>query len=138
MRTTSFYPVLMTDDVAATVDFYQRYFPFRPAFAIDWYVHLSWLDDSGVNLAVMDGQHGSIPAESRGTAAGLILNMEVDDVDAECARLSAAGLPIVQELRSEEFGQRHFLTRDPNGVLIDIISMIEPSAEFAAGFVTQE
>ncbi len=34
-------------------------------------------------------------------------------------------------LRDEAFGQRHFITRDPNGVLIDIIKPIPPSAEFA-------
>ncbi len=136
MRTTSAYPVLMTDDVAGTVAFYQQFFPFQPAFAIDWYVHLTWQDDPGVNLAVMDGRHESIPASHRGKVSGLILNFEVEDVDAEHARLVEAGLPIVQELRSEAFGQRHFLTQDPNGVLIDIISMIEPDPEFAAGFVT--
>ena len=86
----------------------------------------------------MDGQHESIPASHRGTVSGLILNFEVEDVDAEYARLVAAGLPIVQDLRSELFGQRHFLTQDPNGVLIDIISLIEPDPAFAAGFVTAE
>jgi len=32
--------------------------------------------------------------------------------------------------RDEDFGQRHFITADPNGVLIDIIKPIPPSAEF--------
>ncbi len=97
MRTSSFYPVLMTDDVAGTVAFYQQFFPFRPAFAIDWYVHLTWEGDSGVNLAVMDGQNETIPAAYRGKVSSLVLNIEVDDVDAEYARLVEAGLPIVQE-----------------------------------------
>jgi hypothetical protein len=34
-------------------------------------------------------------------------------------------------LRDEDFGQRHFITADPNGVLIDVIKPIPPSAEFA-------
>jgi uncharacterized glyoxalase superfamily protein PhnB len=138
MRTTSWYPVIMTDDVAGTVAFYQTFFPFQPAYAIDWYVHLTWQDDPTVNLAVMDGQHETIPEANRGIVNGLILNIEVEDVDAEYARLVEAGLPIVQELRSEAFGQRHFLTQDPNGVLIDIITPIDASPEFAAGFVTSE
>ncbi len=37
-------------------------------------------------------------------------------------------------LRDEPFGQRHFITRDPNGVLIDVITPIEPSPEYAAQF----
>lgn len=136
MRTTEYYPVLMTDDVSGTAAFYQEFFPFEPAFAIDWYVHLAWKDDPKVNLAILNGRHDSIPEAARGSASGLILNFEVEDVDAEHARLKGAGLPIVQDLRSEPFGQRHFLARDPNGVLLDIITLIEPSPEFAALFAS--
>jgi hypothetical protein len=48
----------------------------------------------------------------------------------------AAGLPILLSLRDEDFGQRHFITGDPNGVLIDIIKPIPPSAEYEAGYLT--
>jgi hypothetical protein len=37
-------------------------------------------------------------------------------------------------LRSEDFGQRHFITSDPNGVLIDVIKVIPPSAEYASQY----
>ena len=37
-------------------------------------------------------------------------------------------------LRSEDFGQRHFITRDPAGVMKDVIKVIPPSAEFAAQY----
>ena len=50
------------------------------------------------------------------------------------SRLQAAGLPILRSLRDEDFGQRHFITADPNGVLLDIIKPIPPSAEFAAQY----
>ncbi|MDQ0419215.1 catechol 2,3-dioxygenase-like lactoylglutathione lyase family enzyme [Peteryoungia aggregata LMG 23059] len=40
MKTTSYYPVIMTDDVAATTAFYQRHFCFEALFSADWYVHL--------------------------------------------------------------------------------------------------
>lgn len=49
---------------------------------------------------------------------GLLLNFEIDDVDAEYARLKAAGLPILRDIKSEDFGQRHFITHDPAGVMI--------------------
>lgn len=35
------------------------------------------------------------------------------------------------ELRSEAFGQRHFITSDPNGVLVDVIKVIPVTGEFA-------
>lgn len=51
----------------------------------------------------------------RSMGRGLILNFEADDVDAEYKRLRAAGLPIHLEFRSEDFGQCHFISSDPNG-----------------------
>ena len=73
-------------------------------------------------------------AQRQASVGGLLLNFEVADVDAEHARLMAAGLPEVQPLRSEDFGQRHFITQDPNGVLIDLIPPIEPSKAFKAQY----
>jgi catechol 2,3-dioxygenase-like lactoylglutathione lyase family enzyme len=134
MKITSYYPVLMTGDVAGTAAFWQAHFGFRPAFSADWYVHLAQPDDPSVNLAILQGDHPTIPESARGRAAGLLLNFEVEDVDAVHDRLVAAGLPILLPLRDESFGQRHFITADPNGVLIDVIRPIPPSAEFAAQY----
>lgn len=132
MRATSCYPVIMTADVAGTTAFYVKHFRFRPAFESDWYVHLQSTEDERVNLAVVAGSHESVPAEARGRVSGLILNFEIDDVDREFERAKSQGLPIVLALKDEAFGQRHFITKDPNGVLIDIIRPIPPSAEYAA------
>jgi len=87
-----------------------------------------------VTLAILDGCHGTIPESGRGKVSGLLLNFEVEDVDAVYERLTAAGLPIRLDIRDEDFGQRHFITADPNGVLIDIIKPIPPSIEFAAQY----
>jgi catechol 2,3-dioxygenase-like lactoylglutathione lyase family enzyme len=137
MRTTSYYPVLMVEDVAATAAFYTRHFRFKPLFESDWYVHLQSEEDEGVNLAILQGDHATIPEEGRGRASGLLINFEVDDVDAIHDRLVAEGLPILRSLRDEEFGQRHFITRDPNGVLIDVITPIPPTDAFLAQFAPE-
>jgi catechol 2,3-dioxygenase-like lactoylglutathione lyase family enzyme len=135
MKTTSYYPVLMTDRVAETAAFWRRHFGMRALFEADWYVHLQAADDPAVNLGIVDAAHPSVPAEARGRgAAGLLINFEVEDPDATYARLVAEGLPMVLTLRDEAFGQRHFITRDPNGVLIDVIKPIPPSAEYAAAY----
>jgi uncharacterized glyoxalase superfamily protein PhnB len=134
MKITSYYPVLMTGDVAETAAFWQAHFGFTPAFMADWYVHLTQPDDPSVNLAILQGDHDTIPVQGRGRAAGLLINFEVEDVDTVHDRLAAAGLPILQPLRDEAFGQRHFITADPNGVLIDVIRPIPPSGAFAAQY----
>ena len=130
MRITSWYPVIMTGDVAATAAFYVEHLDLRPLFTSDWYVHLQSVHDASVNLAVLDGDHETIPERGRGRASGLLLNLEVEDVDAVHDRFVAAGLPILRSLRDEAFGQRHFITADPNGVLIDVITPIPPTGEF--------
>jgi catechol 2,3-dioxygenase-like lactoylglutathione lyase family enzyme len=134
MKTTSYYPVLMVEDVAATAGFYRRHFGFEALFEADWYVHLRSGEDETVNLAILRFDHHTIPASGRATSRGLLLNFEVEDVDAIHARLAAAGLPILLPLRDEEFGQRHFITADPNGVLIDVIKPIPPSEAFLAQY----
>jgi uncharacterized glyoxalase superfamily protein PhnB len=126
----------MTGQVAETVAFYVRHFRFRPLFSSNWYVHLQSSEDPSVNLAILDKDHDTIPAPLRDrTASGLLLNFEVDDPDAIHSEAVTAGLPILLPLRDEAFGQRHFITADPNGVMIDVIKPIPPSAEFAAQFV---
>lgn len=134
MKIASYYPVIMTADVAGTAAFYRAHFGFVALFEADWYVHLQSAEDPSVNLAVLDGDHATIPESGRGRVGGLLLNFEVEDVDAVHDRFVAAGLPVLLGLRDEAFGQRHFITADPNGVLLDIITPIPPSAQFAAQY----
>ncbi len=136
MKSTQYYPVLMTDDVAGTAEFYRTHLRFRPVFDSDWYIHLQSSEDDAVNLAILQGDHDTIPAAGRGRAPGVLLNFEVDDVDAVYAQMKADGLEMLLDLRDEPFGQRHFITQDPNGVLIDVIKPIPPTAEFLAMYGT--
>ncbi len=131
MQLRSFYTVLCTDDVAGTAAFWERHFGFKRVFDSGWYVHLISQVSAEANLAVLDYRHETIPAPFRKKAAGILVNFEVDDVDALYARAQAEGLKIHLALRDEPFGQRHFITEDPNGIAIDVIKPIPPSAEFA-------
>lgn len=131
MKITSYYPVIMTSQVQATAAFYTSHFGFEERFTSDWYVHLQSSADSTINLAVVAGSHETIPEIARGRVSGLLLNFEIEDPDEAYAKAQASGLPILLSLRDEAFGQRHFITSDPNGVLIDVIKPIPPSAEFA-------
>ncbi len=130
MKCTSFYPVIMTDKVADTTRFYIEKFRFVPKFKSDWYVHLQSSEDEKVNLAILQGDHETVPEPARGTISGLLLNFEVEDVDSEFERAKANDLPILLSLKDEPFGQRHFITSDPNGILIDVIMPIPPSEEY--------
>lgn len=132
MDITSFYPVLMVDDVAAAARFYREELGFETTFEADWYVSLRF---DGGELAILDRQHETIPQSFREPVRGLLLNVEVTDAAAEHARLvGERGVPERLPLRDEAFGQRHFIVEAPGGVLIDVIEPIEPSPEFAGAF----
>ncbi|MGL4489843.1 MAG: VOC family protein [Rhizobiaceae bacterium] len=130
MKTTSYYPVILTHDVDLTSKFYVTHFRFKALFESEWYVHLQSLEDTRVNLGIVDKNHETIPEPARGKTGGFILNFEVEDPDAIYLECKSSGLPMLRELQDEAFGQRHFITADPNGVLIDVIKPIPPSAEF--------
>ena len=126
---SSFYPVLMSTNVAQASEFYVRHLGFEVVFEADWYVSLKrdqW------ELAILAHDHATIPADFRSPVNGLLLNFEVEDVDAEYTRLvTDAGLSERLSIRSEDFGQRHFIIEAPDGVLIDVITPIPLSGEFA-------
>jgi len=130
MTVTSFYPVLMTTDVATTSAFYRRILGFEVTFEADWYVSLRRGD---AELAILDHAHETIPRGFGRPPAGVILNFEVTDVDAVMAEMPS-DVRVVLPLRDEAFGQRHAILEGPDGVLIDVIQPIEPSPEFAHAY----
>lgn len=139
MTTTSFYPVILTEKVALSSTFYSTYFQFEKVYEADWYVSLRMTNGKvPYELALLDASHPTIPPVYQKRVQGLILNFEVDDVDSEYKRLILnEKLPLQLDIRNEEFGQRHFITSDPNGVLIDIIQIIPPSETESANYAEQ-
>jgi catechol 2,3-dioxygenase-like lactoylglutathione lyase family enzyme len=127
----------MAEDVEASARFYTEYMGFEKTFESDWYVSLRHRESPAYELAVLSPTHETIPDGFRGArASGLLLNFEVSDAAAEYERLKEAGLRIVLPLRDESFGQRHFISVGPGGVLLDVIEEIPPSAEFAEQYLS--
>lgn len=139
MKTNSFYPVILTKQVEESSNFYTNYFGFDIVYKADWYVSLKNFNSTvPFELAILDATHPTIPDAYQKTVNGLILNFEVEDVDKEYDRLILSEkLPLQLDIRDEEFGQRHFITSDPNGVLIDVIKFIAPSQEESTHYVEE-
>lgn len=132
MSVTSLYPVLMSNDVATASAFYREVLGFEVTFESDWYVSLR-LD--AFELAILAHDHKTIPEGYRAMPQGVLVNLEVDNVDEVHEQLLQAGTEVVQPLRDEAFGQRHVIVAAPDGVLLDVIQPIPPSEEFAAAYV---
>ncbi|MFD5934345.1 VOC family protein [Streptomyces sp. NPDC060333] len=130
---TGFYPVICTERLVESVAFYRTLFGFETTYTSDWYVSLRQPEPPHHELALVAAGHETVPEAFRRPAGGLLLNFEVADVDAEYARLvTGAGLKLELPLRNEAFGQRHFIVAAPDGVLIDVITPIAPTASYAA------
>ena len=107
MSVTSFYPVLMSNNVAAAANFYRSELGFETTYDSDWYVSLRL---QNFELAILAHDHVTVPEKYRGLPRGMILNLEVDDVERVYQQMTAhAGIEPILTLRDEEFGQRHFI-----------------------------
>jgi catechol 2,3-dioxygenase-like lactoylglutathione lyase family enzyme len=139
MQPKSIYPVIGTKKVSQTADFYVRHFGFTVTFESDWYVSMRHGKSPQFELALLDYTHPSVPEVGKQPVAGLLINFEVDDVDAVYERLiNDDRLPVLLDIRSEPWGQRHFITSDPNDVLIDVITNIPPEEEFLTQYAAQD
>lgn len=134
----SIYPVIPVSDIARSRDFYTALLGLDVVFDSGWYVQLQSSDNEAVQLGLVAASHETIPSPYRAKASGVLISVEVEDVDVVHARAQKLGLGLALSLRSEEFGQRHFMTNDPDDLLVDVITVIPYSAAVAeSGAVVQ-
>jgi catechol 2,3-dioxygenase-like lactoylglutathione lyase family enzyme len=128
MRITASAVSLNVDDVPASTDFLVEHFGFRPVMIADGFASLT-RDDAGLNVIFLRRGLPTLPADQRDDRAqGLILAFEVDDLDAELSRLEAEGVAVTMPLTVEEWGERAFQVRDPNGIIVQLVDWNGPKA----------
>ncbi len=132
---TSAFPVFVVSNLNASKAFYAAYFDFSIAFENEWYLHL--VSASGIQVGFMLPDQPTQPQIFRPaySGRGVIFSLEVEDVDAAYADAREKKLKVVFELRSEDWGQRHFCIEDPNGLHLDIVQAIAPTDEYQQGYV---
>lgn len=124
------FPLTPTDRLREATAFYEQLFGMEVIADVGWYVQLHQPDDPSMQIAFIDHAHASIPSAFHARPAGVIITVEVADADALYRRAVELDLSIHQPVRDEEWGQRHFITEDPTGLLVDVVQPIEPSLEF--------
>jgi uncharacterized glyoxalase superfamily protein PhnB len=128
MKITASAISLNVDDVAASVRFLTTHFGFREQMSADGFASVA-RDDAGMNVVFLRRGLDMLPDDQRHDhACGLILAFEVDDLEGELARLQAEGVRVTMPLRSEEWGERAFQVRDPNGVIVELLDWNAPAA----------
>jgi catechol 2,3-dioxygenase-like lactoylglutathione lyase family enzyme len=131
MKIRSQHAGIITGRLPESREFYTRVFGFEAVYDCGWYVHLR---NGGAELGLLEPGHASQPRvlQQEFGGRGAWIYWEVDDVDAECARIESLRIPLVCPLRDEPWGERHFAVQDPNGVAINISAPIPMKAEYRA------
>ena len=128
------FPVFIVKSIISAKSFYTENFDFQVVFENEWYLHL--VTASGVQVGFMLPDQPKQPKifhESH-NGSGVIFSVEVDDADIAYTKAKERNLDIALDLRSEDWGQRHFSVKDPNGVYLDIVQAIEPTEEYQSGY----
>jgi len=141
MKVRDLYPLITTPYLTEARDFYVSNFGFVVAFEASWFVYLTCPAEEGSRGATLAFMHPDHPSNPPGPESfdgrGMILTVEVSDTAAVFERFSSAGAPIVHPLTDEDWGQRRFMTRDPAGVLVDIVQHTEPEAGYWDQYMTK-
>jgi PhnB protein len=109
-------PYLLYEDAAAALEFLQRAFGFQEIRRIPAPGgHVSHaeirLGDGCVDLG--QPEEPTSPRRLGGTA--VLIYVVVDDVDAHFAQAKAAGADIIDEPADQDYGDRRYAARDPEG-----------------------
>ncbi|MGO4747244.1 VOC family protein [Streptomyces sp. 2MCAF27] len=127
MKVTSCALSLNVDDVPASSAFLVEHFGFHEEMAADGFASLT-RDDLAMNVIFLRRGLETLPADQRDEhAAGLIVAFVVEDLEGELARLRAEGVTITMPLTEEEWGERAFQVRDPNGVIVQLVDWNGPT-----------
>lgn len=126
MKITASALSLNVADVEASAGFAREHFGFVDEMAAEGFVSLTH-PDAGFNLAfLVTGLPSFTPADVAGAAGqGMLIAFVVEDLDAEFARIAAAGARVVTPPETEPWGERFCQFADPNGLVWQLVQWVE-------------
>jgi catechol 2,3-dioxygenase-like lactoylglutathione lyase family enzyme len=127
MKLQSAYPLVTTRELRASRNFYVSHFGMEVIFEASWVVALGLPGRGEICLGLMAPDHPTQPPGPETFAGkGMIVTVQVEDAAEAFASLKRTGAPITYDLHDEPWGQRRFMTRDPGGVLLDVVEQTAP------------
>ncbi|MEU6938207.1 VOC family protein [Streptomyces rubiginosohelvolus] len=128
MQITASTASLTVDDVAASQRFFTTHLGYTEQAAAEGFTSLT-RDDAAMDIVLLARGTGVLPADQRDQrASGLILAFTTTGLEAEEKRLRSEGVDITMPLREEPWGERLFQVTDPNGVIVQFVEWVTPSA----------
>lgn len=131
MQFSLFGAALAAADPRASADWLAEHFGFVVGVDLGWYVNTQHPQHPSLSVDFVAHDQESWPEAMRSRpVSGALLAFLVEDVDAEEARLRAAGVDLVLELVTEPWGQRRFQVAGPSGVLVEVLQAVAPDPEW--------
>jgi predicted enzyme related to lactoylglutathione lyase len=115
---------ICSDKLPESRDFYVALLDCKVNYDSDWYVQLASPAQPGLEFGIIRRDHELVPSHYQTQPSGVYLTFVVANVDQVYEKAVAAGLSILQPPQDEFYGQRRFLTVDPNGCLVDVSSPV--------------
>jgi catechol 2,3-dioxygenase-like lactoylglutathione lyase family enzyme len=107
-------PNIASDQLEASRDFYVGLLGFQVAMDLGWILTLVSPSNPTAQLSVVR-EDATAPVVPQ-------ISVEVADVDAVHAEAARRGLALVHPLTDEPWGVRRFFVKDPNGVVLNVVS----------------
>ena len=115
---------IITNRLVETRKFYTEKLGFKVVWGSDWFLLFS-TPNGNDTISFLVPNHptqGIDQFRQEFKRSGVYLTIEVDDVDATYKTIKESGVDIALELRTEDWGDRHFAIIDPNNVGIDFVT----------------
>src|SRR5919106_2149681 len=126
MKVIRIVPNLSSEAFVASRAFYTAMFDLVVSVELDdWYLQLMPESDTRLNIGFVKPDHELFADRTAPSGTyGVVLTIQVDDVDEAYKRAKRLGAEIAAEIRNEDYGQRHFLLVDPNGLVLNVMSIL--------------
>jgi len=113
---------ILVKDVATSASFYRQLAGFELIETSDYRVVMTLPGLFGIELVLIDQVSEFVPRSARGTIEGTYLTLVVDDVVRAVSIAREFGVEVAEETQSLGGGEGRAIIRDPNGLVIDLVT----------------
>jgi predicted enzyme related to lactoylglutathione lyase len=114
MKIRRIVPDITSSDFGASQKFYTSVLGLQLAMNLEWVMTFVSPDNPTAQITIIQKDQ-TAPTNPH-------ISIEVEDVIAVFSNAQAAGADIIYPLTEEPWGVRRFFVRDPNGVIINVLS----------------
>ncbi len=124
MKINSFAVSLTVENVNLSSQFLVTHFGFVEKMAAEGFASLQH-EQSGIHVIYLQRGIEVLPEFMRNIASeGTILAFVTTHIESEEKRLRSAGIPIALPMKTEAWGEKLFMVKDPNGVIIQLVEWV--------------